>query len=107
MPRRSAPAPAEPVDVPEPDAPPDDGRPVKITPEMLVERTRVFDVDELRLMDSNPNQGDVGAIHGSMEEFGQIETILVVDGRVVNGNHRVVAERQARRFGGKLAGIDA
>lgn len=87
--------------------PPPPEEPLRITPQMLVERTRLFDVDEVRLMETNPNQGDIGAIHGSMEEFGQIETILVVDGRVVNGNHRVMAERQARRFGGHLAGIDA
>lgn len=81
--------------------------PVRLTPAMLVERTKLFDVDELRLLDANPNQGDVGALHNSMEQFGQIETILVVDGVVVNGNHRVLTERQARRFDGKLAGIDA
>jgi hypothetical protein len=81
--------------------------PQKLTPDMLVDRLRVFNVDDLRLMEANPNQGDVGAVHASMEEFGQVNTILVVDGVVVDGNHRVVAERQARRFDGKLAGIDA
>lgn len=79
----------------------------KLTPEMLVERVKVFDVNELALMEGNPNQGDIGAVHESMSQFGQINTILVVDGTVVDGNHRVMAERQAPAFGGKLAGIDA
>lgn len=82
----------------------------RLSPEDLVKRVAVLDVDDVALMPGNPNQGDTGAIHMSMERFGQVETILVaeVDGRptVINGNHRVIAERQARRFDGKLAAVD-
>lgn len=85
--------------------------PDRLTPQDLAARVTVFDVDDLTLWDANPNKADEDSIHASMEEWGQTATILVAtdgNGRrvVVDGNHRVAAERKARRFGGKLAGID-
>ncbi len=78
----------------------------KLDPDGLVERTRVFDVDELTFWVNNPNQGDTSAIARSVDEFGQIDTILVCGGVVVSGTHRVLLERQTRQFGGRLAGVD-
>lgn len=78
----------------------------KLTPDELASRVTVIDVDEVELLDDNPNRADVDAIARSMDEFGQTATILIADGRVVDGNHRVLEERRTRRFGGRLAAID-
>ena len=51
----------------------------RLTPEMLVDRIRVFEVDELHDWDRNPNQGDVGAIARSMGEFGQLDVLHLVE----------------------------
>lgn len=78
----------------------------RLTPQDLADRVRVFDVDQLELLADNPNRADMQALARSVDEFGQIDTILVQDGVVVDGNHRVLDERSNRRFGGRLAGID-
>lgn len=83
----------------------------KLQPDEMAERLVVVDVDDVTLWDSNPNEGDAGAIHASMEAFGDLLPILITTdqhGRslVVDGNWRVRVERHARRFGGKLAAID-
>lgn len=83
----------------------------KFDPEDLAENLILIDVDAVELWDGNPNEADAGAIHQSMERFGDLVPILVTTdqhGRrlVIDGNHRVLVERQARRFGGKLAAID-
>lgn len=78
----------------------------KLTPEELTQRVVVIDVDEIELLEGNPNQADMDALGRSMDEFGQTAAILIADGRVVDGNHRVIEERRTRRFGGRLAAID-
>lgn len=78
----------------------------RLTPDMLLDRMRVFDVDDLEAWDRNPNQGDVGAISRSMATFGQLDVVLVSGGVIRAGNHRVEAERASREFGGRIAGID-
>lgn len=83
----------------------------KLQPEDLASLLTVIDVDAVTLWEQNPNDGDRGAIHVSMEEWGDLLPILVTTDRegrmlVVDGNQRVQVERQARRFGGRLAAID-
>lgn len=78
----------------------------RLTPDQLAARVTVIDVDQVTLLEGNPNRADEQAIARSMDEFGQVATILVQDGVVVDGNHRVLDERKHRRFDGKLAAID-
>lgn len=78
----------------------------QLTPDQLAERVTVIDVDHVTLLEGNPNRADMAALDRSIEEFGQVATILVDNGVVVDGNHRVLNERERRRFGGRLAAID-
>lgn len=61
-----------------------------ITPAELVSMVEVVDPADLELLEGNPNVGDLPAIDGSMRTFGQLEFVLVRDGVVVSGNHRVM-----------------
>jgi DNA modification methylase len=51
-------------------------------------------LDNLELWSSNPNQGDVGSIHASINRFGYNDVIAVWNGRVQGGNHRKIALHQ-------------
>lgn len=77
-----------------------------LSPEELIQRIKVVDVDSLSFWEDNPNQGDIGAIDKSMEAFGQLDVIVIRDGGVVSGEHRVRREMSSRQFDGRLAALD-
>ena len=59
---------------------------------MIVEKKNVK-LDELKLYPDNPNQGDIGAIATSIEEFGQYRSIVVNKNtmEILAGNHTYLA----------------
>lgn len=62
-------------------------------------------VDELATLPGNPRVGDIDAVAASLEAFGQRYPIVVRDGTVIAGNHRLEA---ARRLGWThIAVVDA
>lgn len=77
-----------------------------LSPEELIKNIKVVEVDDLLFWEDNPNQGDIGAIDKSMEAFGQLDVIVIRDGGVVSGEHRVRREMASRQFDGKLAALD-
>lgn len=78
--------------------------PVRITPQQLHESHRWFRLDELQQLPGNPNRGDRDSLESSVGEFGWIDGIVVHDGVVVAGNHRL--EQAAARGETGLPGYD-
>lgn len=60
-----------------------------MTPEELHSCHRWFALDELRLLEGNPNVGDELLLAESLDTFGWLSGIVVHDGTVLAGNHRV------------------
>lgn len=60
-----------------------------ITAEQLYNSHRWFKLDELEQLPGNPNRGDEQSLTASLDEFGWIDGIVVHDGVVVAGNHRL------------------
>jgi hypothetical protein len=63
----------------------------------ITQKYRTAKLDELRPHPDNPRQGDVGAIHTSIEANGFYGSLIVQKSTqyVLAGNHRLVALRQA------------
>lgn len=53
--------------------------------------TRTVPIDTLNLLPGNPRRGDLTAIEQSLQRFGQRYPIVVRDGQVIAGNHRLQA----------------
>lgn len=75
-----------------------------ITAEQLYKSHRWFKLDELQQLPRNPNLGDADSLDSSLSEFGWIDGIVVHDGVVVAGNHRL--EQAAERGETGLPGYD-
>lgn len=69
--------------------------------------TNWYNLDDLKLWDKNPNEGDVGAIITSIKRFGYNDTGVYWRGIVKGGNHRVKALLQLRKNGWKPNGTSA
>lgn len=76
-----------------------------LTPQQVMDRVTMVDVDDLTLWEG-PFEVDVGQAHLFAEHFGSLRIALVKDGQVVYGQDAVQAERQAQRFGGRILAID-
>lgn len=65
--------------------------------EIVTQKLRSMKINELTPHPTNPNQGDVGAIHTSIEANGFYGAIVVQKstGYVLSGNHRLIAAQQA------------
>lgn len=61
--------------------------------------TTWFNIDDLMLWEDNPNQGDVGSIITSINEFGYNDVMAVYHGVVMGGNHRIQAVHQLLQGG--------
>lgn len=83
----------------------DDGDTRAATPQQVVDRVVIADVDTLECWDG-PYEQDVGAAHTFAETFGAVRIAVVQDGRVIYGQDAVQAERQSRRHGGQIPVID-
>lgn len=67
------------------------------TPNFVDQKLRRMKVSELTMHPSNPRQGDVGAIHTSIDRNGFYGALIVQKntGLVLAGNHRLLAAMQA------------
>ena len=80
-----------------------------LTPEALHAAHRWFRLDELQRLPGNPNQGDRASLDASLDRFGWFDGIVVVDGVVIAGNHRLdqaVERSEAGLPGYDLSGFD-
>jgi hypothetical protein len=68
--------------------------------------TQWFKLDELELWEANPNEGDIGAIINSINEFGYNDVLAVWRGKIKGGNHRVMGLRQLLAGGYTLSEQD-
>lgn len=84
-------------------APPDSVK-QPITAEELHRSHRWFKLDELRQLPGNPNTGDEQSLAVSVETFGWFDGIVVSDGVVLAGNHRL--QRAIERGETGLPGYD-
>jgi hypothetical protein len=75
-----------------------------ITPEELHRSHRWFKLDELRQLPGNPNTGDEQSLTDSIDQFGWFDGIVVADGIVLAGNHRL--QRALDRGEAGLPGYD-
>lgn len=76
----------------------------QITPKQLHDSHRWFKLDELEQLPGNPNRGDTESLEASVGEFGWIDGIVVHDGVVIAGNHRLQRALDAGETG--LPGYD-
>lgn len=60
-----------------------------ITARQLFEAHRWFTLDELAHLPGNPNQGDPDSLTASLDEFGWMDGVVVADGVLIAGNHRL------------------
>ena len=77
---------------------------MKITPQMLVDRHGLIDVDSLAQLEGNPHRADEQALASSIDTFGQFEPIVVWNGEILIGNHR--AAHFASKGVKQIAGYD-
>jgi DNA modification methylase len=84
----------------------DDRGPLTLTPDMLADRVRLADLDDLHGWDANPYQGDLGATLTHLEHFGQVQVPVVVDGEVIHGADLVAAAQHGAAFDGRVAVLD-
>lgn len=77
---------------------------MKITPQMLVDRHKLIELEGLEQLDGNPHRADTDALAASIDEFGQFEPIVVYRGEILIGNHR--AQQFAQAGESAVAGYD-
>lgn len=75
-----------------------------LTPRQLHEAHRWFPLDELVTLPGNPNTGDGASLTASLDEFGWMDGIVVHQGVVIAGNHRLAQAQEAGEEG--LPGYD-
>lgn len=81
-----------------------------ITPEQLHKAHRWIHLDEVVTLPGNPNKGDEASLAASIDEFGWLDGIVIRNGVVIAGNHRLERARargEAGLPGYDLTGIDA
>ena len=66
----------------------------------------LVDVDDLQTHPHNPRRGNLPAIAGSLDAFGQVRPIVVRDGTIVAGNHTYRAAVELLGWN-RIAAIDA
>lgn len=76
----------------------------QITPEQLFECHRWIRLDEVDHLPGNPNQGDSESLDRSLDRFGWFQGIVVHEGTIIAGNHRVDKARARNQEG--LPGYD-
>lgn len=67
--------------------------PEPISAEQLAECHRMIALDEIKRLPRNPNVGDRESLDASLDRFGWFQGIVIADGVIVAGNHRVEAAR--------------